>query len=96
VVHPEPYQDDLRYLDHCLRVGKGLFRGVALLFPGRESSRTLWDAWAERPISAVRLHLYDDRQLPQLDEKPFGEWLKNADRLGWAAQVHMLPKYAAC
>ena len=94
VVHPEPYQDDLRYLDYCLEVGRGLFRGVALLFPGRESSRTQWDALAKRPIVAVRLHLYDDKQITQLDEKPFGEWIKNADRLGWAVQVHMLPKYA--
>ncbi len=23
VVHPEPYQDDHRYLEHCLAVGKG-------------------------------------------------------------------------
>src|ERR1051325_7823175 len=32
VVHPEPYQDDHRYLEHCLSVGKGKLKGTALVF----------------------------------------------------------------
>src|SRR2546426_577179 len=27
VVHPEPYQDDHRYLEYCLEVGKGRLKG---------------------------------------------------------------------
>src|SRR3712207_368183 len=30
VVHPEPYQDDHRYLEHCLAVGKGKLKGTCL------------------------------------------------------------------
>ena len=29
VVHPEPYQDDHRYLEHCLDVGRGKLEGPA-------------------------------------------------------------------
>ena len=35
VVHPEPYQDDHRYLEHCLAVGKEKLKGTCLLFAGR-------------------------------------------------------------
>src|SRR4051794_20351895 len=30
IVHPEPYQDDHAYLEHCLDVGKGRFKGTCL------------------------------------------------------------------
>ena len=30
VVHPEPYQDDHRYLEYCLEVGKGRLKGTCL------------------------------------------------------------------
>jgi hypothetical protein len=36
VVHPEPYQDDHRYLEHCLSVGKGKLKGTLLQFADRE------------------------------------------------------------
>src|SRR6188474_3526629 len=32
VVHPEPYQDDHRYLEHCLEVGKDKLKGTCLFF----------------------------------------------------------------
>ena len=32
VVHPEPYQDDHRYLEHCLEVGDGRLKGTCLVF----------------------------------------------------------------
>src|SRR5215207_6074926 len=35
VVHPEPYQDDHRYLEHCLEVGKGRLKGTCLFFADR-------------------------------------------------------------
>src|SRR5689334_12901402 len=38
VVHPEPYQDDHRYLEHCLTVGKGKLKGTALVFADRPGS----------------------------------------------------------
>src|SRR4051812_23904345 len=36
IVHPEPYQDDHRYLEHCLTVGKGRLKGTCLFFADRE------------------------------------------------------------
>ena len=38
VVHPEPYQDDHRYLEHCLQGGKDKLKGTLLLFADREGS----------------------------------------------------------
>ena len=38
VVHPEPYQDDHRYLEHCLDVGKGKLKGTCLFFADRPGS----------------------------------------------------------
>src|SRR4026209_3039520 len=35
VVHREPYQDDHRYLEHCLAVGKDKLKGTCLFFAGR-------------------------------------------------------------
>src|SRR4051812_44196833 len=38
VVHPEPYQDDHRYLEHCLEVGKRKLKGTCLFFADRPGS----------------------------------------------------------
>src|SRR5438132_1900437 len=38
VVHPEPYQDDHSYLEHCLEVGGKRLKGTALVFAGDEKS----------------------------------------------------------
>src|SRR5258708_1854324 len=38
VVHPEPYQDDHRYLEYCLDVGKSKLKGTCLFFADRPGS----------------------------------------------------------
>ncbi len=38
VVHPEPYQDDHRYLEHCLQVGGKRLKGTILVFADRPGS----------------------------------------------------------
>src|SRR5262245_18163399 len=38
VVHPEPYLDDHRYLEHCLEVGKKRLKGTCLFFADRPGS----------------------------------------------------------
>ena len=40
VVHPEPYQDDHRYLEHCLDVGRGKLKGTCLFFADRPARST--------------------------------------------------------
>src|SRR4051812_43009469 len=48
VVHPEPYQDDHRYLEHCLAVGKGWLKGTCLFFADREGAAEKMAALAKK------------------------------------------------
>src|SRR5262249_45745197 len=69
VVHPESYQDDHRYLEHCLEVGKGRLKGTCLFFADRDGSVAKMPALVKKfPIVAVRLHAYAPERLP-----PFGK-----------------------
>src|SRR5687767_12742695 len=36
IVHPEPYQDDHSYQEHCLAQDKKRLKGTCLFFAGRE------------------------------------------------------------
>src|SRR5882672_2458592 len=38
VVHPEPYQDDHRYLEYCLEAGKKRLKGTCLVFAEQPAS----------------------------------------------------------
>jgi predicted TIM-barrel fold metal-dependent hydrolase len=96
VVHPEPYQDDHRYLEHCLNVGRNKLKGTILVFADREGSLDkLPDLCKRLPVVAVRVHAYAPDRLP-----PFGKpelkrlWTLAADH-GIAVQLHFEPRYAA-
>ena len=58
VVHPEPYQDDHRYLEHCLAVGSGKLKGTLLLFADRAGSLDKLPDLSKLPIVAMRVHAY--------------------------------------
>ncbi len=95
VVHPEPYQDDHRYLEHCLEVGKKRLKGTCLFFAGRDGSLDRMAELVKKwPILTARVHAYAPERLP-----PFGKpelralWKKAAD-LGLAVQLHFEPRYA--
>jgi predicted TIM-barrel fold metal-dependent hydrolase len=95
VVHPEPYQDDHRYLEHCLAVGKGKLKGTCLFFAGRAGNAEKLQALAKAvPLVAGRIHAYNPDRLP-----PFGKpeltalWKLYADA-GLAVQLHFEPKHA--
>lgn len=95
VVHPEPYQDDHRYLRHCLEIGKGRLKGTCLVFADQANSiGKLEDLAKELPIVAARVHAYAPDRLP-----PFGTpelrrlWARATD-LGLAMQLHFEPRYA--
>jgi predicted TIM-barrel fold metal-dependent hydrolase len=96
VVHPEPYQDDHRYLEHCLRAGGGRLKGTCLFFSDRPGAVASLSELARRVprVAAVRVHAYAPDRLP-----PFGRpelrdlWAKAAD-LGLAVQLHFEPRYA--
>jgi hypothetical protein len=56
VVHPEPYQDDHRYLQHCLEVGGGRLKGTALVFADTLGAPDRLRELAEQlPLIAVRV-----------------------------------------
>jgi predicted TIM-barrel fold metal-dependent hydrolase len=95
VVHPEPYQDDHRYLEHCLGVGKGRLKGTLLLFSDRPGSLEKLPKLVESlDVISLRVHAYAPDRLP-----PFGKpelrrlWRAAADH-GLAVQMHFEPRYA--
>src|SRR4249920_1924018 len=61
IVHPEPYQDDHRYLEYCFahEPRPGYFKGTCLFDPLREDTagrmRALSDRWPRR-IVGLRIH----------------------------------------
>jgi len=61
IVHPEPYQDDHRYLEYCLahEPRPGFFKATCLFDPFREDTprrmRALAERWPKR-IVALRIH----------------------------------------
>lgn len=97
IVHPEPYQDDHRYLEHCLEVGKGKLKGTCLFFAGRSNSIRDMAALVKRQpgkIVTLRIHAYAPERLPPFGKPELRELWKAASELGLAIQLHFEPRYA--
>ncbi len=95
VVHPEPYQDDHRYLEYCLSVGKGRVKGVCLVFADQPKSMAQLPALAKRgDVVAVRMHAYAPERLPPFGKPELRAFWKKASDLGLAVQLHIEPHYA--
>ncbi|HEV3440446.1 MAG TPA: amidohydrolase family protein [Gemmata sp.] len=95
VVHPEPYQDDHRYLEHCLTVGKGKLKGTCLFFADRpDSPARLKELARKLPLIAVRIHAYNPDHLPPLDKPELKGLWKAAIEAGLAVQLHFEPRHA--
>jgi len=97
VVHPEPYRDDHRYLEHCLEVGKGKLKGTCLFFADRPGSLGRMTALArkhEGKVVAARIHAYAPDRLPPFGKPELRALWKRAGELGLAVQLHFEPKYA--
>ncbi len=95
VVHPEPYQDDHRYLEYCLKIGNGKLKGTALVFadsPGAIGQLT--DLVKRLPIVATRFHAYAPDRLPPLGSGELRSLWRCAAELGIAVQLHFEPRYA--
>jgi predicted TIM-barrel fold metal-dependent hydrolase len=106
VVHPEPYQDDHRYLEYCFEhePRKGFFKGTCLFdaLDGNTPARigALVKKWPNR-IVALRIHAIGkatqtsgpikDRDLS--DPRMARTWGAATD-LGLAIQMHMTPMWA--
>lgn len=95
VVHPEPYQDDHRYLEHCLAVGGKRLKGTCLFFSDRPGSVAKLPALVKRtPIVAARVHAYAPGRLPPFGKPELRDLWKTASDLGLALQIHFAPRYA--
>ena len=95
VVHPEPYQDDHRYLEYCLEVGKKRLKGTCLVFADRPASVAQLPKLAKRgDIVAVRVHAYAPDRLPPFGKPELRNLWKQASDLGLALQLHFEPRYA--
>lgn len=95
VVHPEPYQDDHRYLEHCLAVGGKRLKGTALVFSDREGSLEKLSELAKRvDLIAVRVHAYAPDRLPPFGKPELRRLWQMATDLGLAVQLHFEPRYA--
>lgn len=95
VVHPEPYQDDHRYLEHCLQVGKGKLKGTLLLFSDREGSLDkLPQLCHQLDVIAIRVHAYAPDRLPPFAKPELRGLWKAATDHGLAVQLHFEPRYA--
>lgn len=98
VVHPEPYQDDHRYLSHCLDVGGNRLKGTCLFFAGRPGSVDRMKSLVQRhpnQIIAARLHAYAPDRLPPFGTPELRRLWQTATDLGLAMQLHFEPRYAA-
>jgi predicted TIM-barrel fold metal-dependent hydrolase len=109
IVHPEPYQDDHRYLEYCFahERPRGLFKGTLLLDPLSPATparmRQLVKAHPGR-IAALRIHAMNAPGEAPLAAGPIKNrdlrdprmkqtWAAAAD-LGLAIQMHFLPHHA--
>jgi len=96
VVHPEPYQDDHRYLEHCLEVGAGKLKGTILLFSDRPGSIDHLPKLAKRgDVVAARVHAYAPDRLPPFGKSELRDLWRLATEHGLAMQLHFEPRYAA-
>lgn len=97
VVHPEPYQDDHRYLEYCLSVGKRQLKGTCLFFAHQEGSIRLMGELVKRnpeKIVALRFHAYHKDKLPPFEKPELRNLWKAAAELGLNIQLHFEPRYA--
>lgn len=95
VVHPEPYQDDHRYLEYCLELGKGKLKGTSLVFADSPGAvQQLTDLVKRMPIVATRVHAYAPDRLPPFGSDALRSLWRCATELGIAIQLHFEPRYA--
>jgi predicted TIM-barrel fold metal-dependent hydrolase len=109
IVHPEPYQDDHRYLKYCIEnePSKGFFKGTCLFDPlAADTGARIKQLTRELPgrIAALRIHAtadpskYPSKSGPIRDRdlaapQMLKTW-KEAHDSGLAIQMHFIPFYA--
>jgi predicted TIM-barrel fold metal-dependent hydrolase len=95
IVHPEPYQDDHRYLEHCLKVGGKRLKGTCLFFADRpDATKKLRELAKKVSLVALRIHAYAPERQPPFGKPGMKALWKAAAELGLAVQLHFEPRYA--
>lgn len=109
IVHPEPYQDDHRYLEYCLanEPRKGFFKGTCLFDPIAPETPSRIETLAKRlpgRIVALRIHETRAAGVPasasgaikdrDLRHRGMKATWKKAQSLGLAIQMHFVPCHA--
>lgn len=96
IVHPEPYQDDHRFLEHCLELGRGKLKGTLLCFADRPGSLKQLPRLAKRgDIVAARIHAFRPDRLPAFGKPELRRLWKLAADHGLAIQLHFQPRWCA-
>lgn len=109
IVHPEPYQDDHRYLEHCLKnePSPGFFKGTCLFDPIAPETPARMEALVKRnPGRIVALRIHEMRACSaaatvsgaikdrDLRHPAMKTTWKKAQSLGLAIQMHFIPCHA--
>jgi len=110
IVHPEPYQDDHRYLEYCFsrEPSPRFFKGTCLFDPIDPKTPKRMEALVRRNrgrIVALRIHEIHPAGTPStttgvirdrdLRDPQMAVTWRAAHELGLAIQVHCIPYYAA-
>lgn len=106
IVHPEPYQDDHRYVEYCLahEPSPGYFKATCMFDPLRadtpERMRALADRWPKR-IVALRIHemsMTPERSGPirnrDMNDPRMAACWRAVASIGMAVQMHFIPGQA--
>lgn len=96
IVHPEPYQDDHDYLEHCLDVGRGRLKGTCLFFADRPGSPEKMAALVKRAggVTALRIQAYAPERLAPLGTPEMKALWRAAADLGLHVEIHFEPRWA--
>ncbi len=109
IVHPEPYQDDHRYLEYCLahEPSKGFFKGTCLFDPiAAETPARMEEVVKRNPGRIVALRIHETRKAGvtptvsgpirdrDLRHPAMKTTWKKAQSLGLAIQMHFVPCHA--
>jgi predicted TIM-barrel fold metal-dependent hydrolase len=109
IVHPEPYQDDHRYLEYCFsrEPAKGFFKGTCLFDPIDAKTPQRMQALVKANpgrLVALRIHEIHAAGTPSttsgairdrdLTDPRMAQTWRAAHELGLAIQLHMIPRYA--
>ena len=109
IVHPEPYQDDYRYLEYCFahEPSKGFFKGTCLFDPSsKDTPDRLSSLVGNNPRRIVALRIHEThkpgtapavggpiRDRDLKSPEMRATW-KRCQQLKIAVQMHFLPHYA--